>query len=169
MRLSTRKAETERLQNQITDNHLTPAKIQRLKDELVRLETVDRAKAVSIMQLAAENGDFSENAAYQDAKRRLRRINSRIIHLTERISQAIPIEEGTDATGAIRLGSTVVVELNGNEQTFQIVGSQEVDITRGRISHTSPLGSMLLDRYAGDDVTVITVGGEIIYRVVSVE
>lgn len=168
MRLPTRKAETERLQNQQTDNHLTKEKILRLKNELVKLETVDRAHAVGIMQLAAENGDFSENAAYQDAKYRLRKINSRIIYLTERISQAIPIEEGTSATGAIRLGSTVVVQLNGNEQTFQIVGSQEVDISKGRISHTSPLGSSLLGRHAGDDVAVVTGNGEVVYSVINV-
>ena len=158
----------ERLQNRKTDNHLTPAKIQRLKDELERLEKVDRPEASENMQFAAQDGDFSENAAYQDAKRRLRRINSRIISLTERVNQAIPIEEGTDATGAIRLGATVVLEINGSQQTFQIVGSQEVDIMKGRISHTSPLGSMLLDRYEGDNVAVETNSGEIVYHVISV-
>lgn len=168
MQLPTRKAETERLSNQQTDHHLTRAKIKRLKDELLRLETVDRAEAIAVMQLAAENGDFSENAAYQDAKYRLRKINSRILRLTERINQAIPIDEGTDATGAIRLGSTVVLELNGRQQTFQIVGSQEVDIAKGRISHTSPLGSMLLNHYEGDDVVVETNNGAITYHVTRV-
>ncbi len=169
MRLPTRKAEKERLENQVTDNHLTQNKLDRLKNELKRLETVDRLEAAENMRFAAQDGDFSENASYQDAKRRLRRINSRIIRLTERISQAIVIEEGTDATGAIRLGSTVVLEINGSQQTFQIVGSQEVDIMKGRISHTSPLGSMLLDRYEGDDVAVETNSGEIVYRVISVQ
>ena len=165
-----RKAELERLQNQQTDHNLTPAMIQRLKDELARLESTDRPRAIEEMQRNAEDGDFSENAGYQDAKRRLRRINSRILTLTERIARAVPIEEGVDATGAIRIGSTVTLELtDGTQSTYQIVGSQEVDIARGRISHTSPLGSTLLDRYAGDDVVVLTNNGEVTYRVLKVE
>jgi transcription elongation GreA/GreB family factor len=160
-----RKAEKERIAAKVTDNHLTPAKIQRLKDDLKDLKEVQRPDAKEKMQAAALDGDFSENAAYQDAKWRLRKINTRILSLTERINHAIPIEQGTDATGAISIGSTVVVSANGKTHTFEVVGVQEANPSKGRISHLSPLGSMLLDRYEGDDVVVLINDEEVIYHV----
>ncbi len=164
-----RKAEKERIASKVNDNHLTVAKIQRLKDELKDLKENQRPDAKNKMQAAALDGDFSENAAYQDAKWRLRRINTRILSLVERINNAVPIEQGTDATGAISIGSTVTVTRDDRTQTFEIVGAQEANPMKGRISYLSPLGSMLLDRYEGDDVVVLLDGEEAVYHVNKVE
>ena len=152
MRLPTRKAEQERLENQIVDNYLTQDKIDRLQRDLDRLKT-EIPEAKEVMQRTAEEGDFSENAGYQDAKRRLRRINSRMLHLTERISQAIVVDGGP-SDGSIGIGSTVDLKNNSGTQTFRIVGAQEVDLSRRWISHSSPLGSALIGKREGDEVEV---------------
>lgn len=152
MRLPTRKAEKERLENQVVDHHMTQGKLDRLKNELERLK-VQHPKAKEEMQRTAEEGDFSENAGYQDAKRRLRRINSRMLHLQERIAQAIVIKDGP-ADGTIGLGSTVTINNGTEDKTFRIVGASEINIARGWISHTSPLGSALIGKQSGDTVEV---------------
>ncbi|PIR48029.1 transcription elongation factor GreA [Candidatus Uhrbacteria bacterium CG10_big_fil_rev_8_21_14_0_10_50_16] len=152
MRLPIRKAEQERLENQIVDHHMTAGKLERLKAELARLQR-EHPEAKEEMQRTAEEGDFSENAGYQDAKRRLRGMNSRMLRLQERISQAVVINDGpTD--GTVGIGSTVVLKNTQGERTFRIVGAQEVDLSKGRISHVSPLGAALLGKRPGDSVTV---------------
>lgn len=149
-----RKAEQERLENQVVDHHMTAGTLERLKAELARLQR-EHPEAKEEMQRTAEEGDFSENAGYQDAKRRLRGMNSRMLRLQERISQAVVISDGP-IDGSIGIGSTVTVQNTHGEKTFRIVGSQEVDLERGWISHASPLGSSLLDKHPGDTVTVGT-------------
>lgn len=169
MRLATRRGEAvKRLTEEPEDHHLTPALIARLKDELIRLEGTERGEAVSEVRRLAEMGDFSENAGYQIAKGTLRRINNRIETLKERIRTAIPIEQGTDASGKIKIGSTVVLEMNGKQITFEVLGSQETNPSRGRISHHSPLGRALIGQSTGDIVRIPLIDSEVVYRILEV-
>jgi transcription elongation factor GreA len=108
MQIPMRKAELARLQKQ-TDQHVTLEKIERMKEELVRLAK-ERPALVAEVTRTQEMGDLSENAGYQDAKYRLRRLDGRVLSLKDRIAHAIPIEEGPDASGRIRIGSTVTIE-----------------------------------------------------------
>jgi len=153
MRLPKRKAEEERIHNLEVDNYLTPAAIKRMKRQLDDLVLNQRSEAAAEVTRTAEMGDLSENAAYQEAKHRLRRINSRILILEERLKSAIPIEQGS-ADGKIRIGSEVTVLVDGTQKGLHIVGSQETDPARGQISHNSPLGQALLDRVANDEIEV---------------
>lgn len=164
MRVPKRKSETQReaLQGE-PDRFLTPQAISRLKDELERLIKDERGKAAAEVRRAGEMGDFSENAGYQAAKAHLRRVNGRILSLQERLKHAIPIESGTD-DGRVRIGTTVDVEMNGKASTYEILGSQESNPSRGRISYLSPLGAALMGHVAGDEVE----GPSGIVRVVSV-
>lgn len=132
------------------DRFLTPEAIGRLKDELARLEKAERGTAAAEVRRAAEMGDLSENAGYQAAKAHLRRVNARILSIQGRLKAAIPIARGSD-DGIVRIGSTVEVEMSGKRFTYEILGSQESDPSRGRISYLSPLGSSLLGRAAGDE------------------
>ena len=134
------------------DTYLTAAAIARLKDDLVRSEK-ERPKAAEDVARYKEMGDLSENAAYQEAKFQLRRINSRIESIKERLKRAVVIDEDAGAGGVVRVGATVTIRMNGQEKTYQIVGSQEADPSRGRISHLSPLGQLLIGKRAGDTVT----------------
>jgi len=168
MRVPQRRGEIVRRMKQKIDNHLSKAKIKRLEDELKDLQENQQHEAIKEVRRTGEMGDFSENAAYQMAKGRLRRINGRILSITERLKVAIPIEEGSP-DGMVGIGSTVVVKVVAKERTYKIVGSQEVDPMRGRISHSSPLGKVLMGHKVGDEVPFVHEGVETLYEVLEVK
>ncbi|MEK7458901.1 MAG: GreA/GreB family elongation factor [Patescibacteria group bacterium] len=153
MRVPKRRGEEQkRLLAVPTDHFLTPAKIAQMKTEIARI-LQERPAVIEDMQLAATQGDFSENAGYQAAKWKLRRMNSRIDHLTHELNNAIPIPaRSTD--GRIGIGSAVTVSVNGKEMKLEILGTQESNPSKGRISYVSPIGAALLGHVAGDTVTV---------------
>lgn len=168
MRLPTRKKELERLQTQEVDLYITPEKLARLKKELERLVTKDRGEAAAEVIRTGEMGDFSENAGYQWAKANLRRINARILTLTDHIQRAILIPKDT-SDGLIRIGSLVTMNCQNQKLTYQILGSQETNPSQGKISHQSPLGQALLGHRAGDRVEIAHGGNTIAYDVLIVQ
>lgn len=131
---------------------LTATGIRRLKVTLHELKTRELPRVIEEVQRTGAMGDFSENAAYQDAKGRLRRIHASIATLKDRLNRAQVIGSDNDwhPTVAIRLGSKVTLKLNGTQKIYELVGPAETDPNRGRISHVSPLGAALMGRRAGD-------------------
>ncbi len=169
MRIPTRRGELNR-PRKMTDYNLTPAAIERMKRELERLKKHDQPTAIAEVQRTGAMGDFSENAAYQMAKSGLRRINNRILTLEDRINHAIPIAPTSNAFGQISLGSTVVLQTKTREVTYEIVGPQETNPARGRISHVSPLGAVLIGKSVGDVVRIPTRDGQAAeYKILKVE
>lgn len=150
------------------DAFLTPAAIERMKRELDDLERNQRRPAADEVARTGAMGDLSENAAYQYAKGQLRRINSRIVSLQQRIANAIPIPE-SPKDGTIQIGSRVTVEVGGRQMTFEVLGSQETNPLRGRISYLSPLGSALIGHKEGEIVIVRAQGNETPYSIIRVE
>lgn len=167
MRVPQRRSEILQSTKKISDNYLTKEKIKKLQSELQDLEKNQRLAAANEVRRLAELGDFSENAAYQIAKWRLRQINSRITSLQERIKNAIPIE--TPTSGKIAIGSTVTVETTGRQFTYQILGSQETNPSRGQISHLSPIGMALLGHREGDLITVKIQSKNVEYRILEIK
>ncbi|MEK9155040.1 MAG: GreA/GreB family elongation factor [Patescibacteria group bacterium] len=167
MRLPTRKKELERQQTEEFDVYVTKEKLERMKRDVQRLETKERGEAAAEVVRTGEMGDFSENAGYQWAKANLRRINGRILTLTEKINRAIIIDE-TSSDGVIRIGSTVTIRANDREFTYQILGSQETNPSLGRISHNSPIGQALLGHRVGDRIDHVRGGVTIAYDVIAV-
>lgn len=137
---------------------LTNAGILELKETLFDLEKKALPKAIADVQRTAEMGDFSENAAYQEAKGRLRGINSRILMLKDRLARAQPIGNKTKSP-FVELGSTVVLKMSNAQKTYEIVGPTETDPGAGRISHVSPLGEQLIGHLSHDKLT-LTLGGK---------
>lgn len=135
------------------DPHLTMDKFQQLSRQLERLRKITQPKAIIEVQRLAEMGDFSENAAYQMAKGRLRGLNQRIIELEDHLKEAIIIDPLAN-TGVVSLGNYVTIELNGREQTYQLLGSSETNPAAGVISHNSPIGSAIMNRRVGEVVRV---------------
>ncbi len=146
---------------------LTTTGIERLKATLLTLEQDELPQAIADMHRTAEMGDFSENAAYQEAKGRLRRINSRILLLKDRLARAQPILK-KHTSGFIALGSTVVIKTGGQEKTYEIVGPAETNPSRGRISHLSPLGEALIGHAKGDRVKFSASDRETVYEILEV-
>ena len=141
-------------------NYITPAGLQRLKDEHLFLLRRERPAVVEVVAWAASNGDRSENADYLYGKRRLRQIDSRIRFLTKRIDAAVVVDpaaprSGSAATRAF-FGATVTYkDAAGLEHVVSIVGIDEVDLERGYISWRSPLGNALMKASPGDRVRLI--------------
>jgi transcription elongation factor GreB len=145
-------------------NYITPSGLQRLKDEHRFLLTRERPAVTKVVAWAASNGDRSENADYQYAKRRLRQIDGRIRFLTKRIDAAEVVDPESPRTGqaATRafFGATVrYANAAGAERVVSIVGTDEVDLDRDHISWASPLARALMKSAAGDRVVLQAPGG----------
>lgn len=147
-----------------TPIYLTCAGAERRRKELHTLLYTTRPELVRAVELAASNGDFSENADYQYNKRALRKTDGRIHRLTKMLESAAvidPVEQAKVAQGRILFGATVTVEdESGQERRYSLVGGEEVDPGRGRISFVSPLGRAMLRKRAGDEITFMAPGGE---------
>ncbi|HNW56084.1 MAG TPA: GreA/GreB family elongation factor [bacterium] len=150
-----------------TDPHLTQAKFDELSRKLSWLKKIGQPRAIVEVQRLAELGDFSENAAYQIAKGKLRGINQKIFDLEDHLKKAIIISQPTSG-GFVRLGSTVTVEINGRSRTFQILGSTETNPGGGVISHNSPIGAAVMDRRVGDTVKVSLANGKVDCRIIQI-
>ena len=138
-------------------NYITPAGLQRLKDEHRFLLSRERPAVVEVVTWAAGNGDRSENADYQYGKRRLRQIDSRIRFLTQRIDAAVVVDPAASrpqsAATRVFFGATVTYQdAAGLEHVVSIVGVDEVDLDRGYISWHSPLAKALMKASPGDRV-----------------
>jgi len=140
-------------------NYITPAGLQRLKDEHRFLLSRERPAVVKVVTWAASNGDRSENADYFYGKRRLRQIDSRILFLTKRINAALVVDPAAPRPGSaatrVFFGATVTYKnAVGLEHVVSIVGIDEVDLDRGYISWRSPLANALMKASPGDRVDV---------------
>ena len=139
-------------------NYITPAGYQRIKDELLHLIDVERPEIVKVVHWAASNGDRSENGDYIYGKRRLRQIDGRIRFLTKRMDAAAVVDptvhHGNDQ---IFFGATVIYRNGaGDEHTVTIVGIDELDPLKGKISWVSPVARALTKAREGDLVTLQT-------------
>jgi len=152
-------------------NYITPAGFARLKAEALHLLDRERPDLVKVIHWAASNGDRSENADYIYGKRRLREIDRRIRFLTKRLDAAVVVDPSTrDDTDQIFFGATVTLnDESGEEKKYSIVGIDEADVSRGRISWISPLAKALIKAREGDTVTVKTPGGDERLEVVGIE
>jgi transcription elongation factor GreB len=151
-------------------NYITPQGYQRIKDELLQLIDVDRPEVVRIVHWAASNGDRSENGDYIYGKRRLREIDRRIRFLTKRMDLAEifdpSLHHGSDQ---IFFGATVEYQTQaGVTHTITIVGIDEIDPLRGKISWVSPVARALTKAHEGDSVVLATPGGMEELEIISV-
>ena len=141
-------------------NYITPAGYARLKSELQQLLDQERPALVKIISWAASNGDRSENADYIYGKRRLRQIDHRIRFLTRRLDIAAIIDPARPGVDQVFFGATVTYcDRQGIERTISIVGEDEVDTGRGRISWISPVARALTKAREGDVVRLRTPAG----------
>ena len=138
-------------------NYITPAGLQRLKDEHRFLLSRERPAVVEVVAWAAGNGDRSENADYHYGKRRLGQIDSRIRFLTRRIDAAVVVDPAAPRSGSAAMrayfGATVTYkDAAGLKHVVSIVGTDEVNLDRGYISWRSPLAMALMKARPGDVV-----------------
>ena len=146
-------------------NYITPGGLERLREEHRFLLLKDRPVVAEVVAWAASNGDRSENADYQYAKRRLRQIDGRIRHLSKRMEAAEVVDPEAPRSGLratkVYFGATVLYSnAAGVEREVSIVGADEVDLERGHVSWASPLGRALMRSGEGDSVVLEAPGGK---------
>ena len=143
-----------------------------LKEELNRLKFVDRPRIVEAIATARAYGDLKENAEYHAAREQQSFNEGRIQELEAKLSHAQIIDiSKLPNNGKVVFGSTVTVchVTTDAQQTFQIVGEDEADIKRNKISYSSPMGRALIGKELDDTVTVHTPDGMVEYEIVEVQ
>jgi transcription elongation factor GreB len=142
-------------------NYMTPAGHARLVAEQEFLIREERPRIVEVVAWAASNGDRSENGDYLYGKKRLREIDRRIRFLNKRLDNAQVVDPTAQGDNdQIFFGATVTLSWGaGEEQVYSIVGIDEADATRGRISWISPLARALIKSREGDRIRFQTPAG----------
>jgi len=141
-----------------------------LKKELELLKSVERPANIKSIEVARAHGDLSENAEYDAAKERQAFLEARINDLTFKIANADVIDPDDIAKDRIVFASKMILENidTGDEVTYQLVGQDESDIEKGKVSITSPIGKALLGKVPGDEVVVQAPGGKRSYELVEI-
>lgn len=149
---------------------MTKAGKEKLQQELEQLKTVKRKEVVERIKIARSFGDLSENSEYDSAKDEQAFVEGRITTLENMIRNAKIIEESDIVSDVVSLGKSVTfIELpDGEEETYTIVGSAEADPFEGKISNDSPIAQSLIGKKVDDQVTVLTPGGEMQVKIVSI-
>jgi transcription elongation factor GreA len=157
---------------------LTPEGLKKLEDELGMRKSEMRQKIAGIIKEAKEQGDLSENAEYTEAKRQQADNERRIMELENQIRTS-EVASFVKGSKAVQMGSKVKVKFsakggsasggNGEEQTFEMVGSNEADPLAWKISNESPIGKALWGKKAGEKIKVDTPSGEKEYKILEVK
>ena len=148
----------------------TEAGLRALKEELDYLKNTKRNEVKENLAIARSFGDLSENSEYDEAKNEQSKVESRISELEEIILHTVVVEESALDHSTVHLGSTVLLReiATGKEKKYSIVGSNEANPIEGRISDRSPIGSAILGKKAGEEVTVSAPKGDKKYVIVEV-
>lgn len=140
---------------------MTAEGVEKLRAELHRVETEERAKVVEQIKTAREWGDLKENSEYHAAKDAQSRLETRILRLREALLNAEVVEAGAGTDGRARLGATVTFEDDegGRARSVRLVASHEADPSAGALSVESPIGAALNGGGVGQVVEVNTPKG----------
>src|SRR6185503_8451293 len=141
-------------------NYITPPGYARLEAELRKLVEVERPEVVKTVAWAASLGDRSENADYIYGKRRLREIDRRVRFLIKHLENAEVVQSSGRDTDQVFFGAAVKLRSKDGVRELTIVGIDEVEPARGRVSWRSPIAKALLKAREGDTVTVRAPGGD---------
>lgn len=149
--------------------YLTSEKLAEFKKELNFLLTEKRKQVAESLEYAKKLGDLSENAEYHEARQVQAEVEDRINHL-ENIIKTATIVDGGENADIVSIGSTVKIQKDGEKdiREYKIVGSEEADMTQGKVSNISPLGSAILGKRKGEKVSFNTPKGKVAYTLLSV-
>lgn len=149
--------------------YLTKEKFEQLTQELNELKTVKRKEIADKLEFARSLGDLSENAEYDRARDDQAQLEERIAELEMLLNNANIVK--VHHTNVVEIGSKVNVRKSGEktDRLFIIVGSEEVDISQGKISFKSPLATAMIGKSKGDDFSFSTPAGEMKYKITEIE
>jgi transcription elongation factor GreA len=150
--------------------YLTVEGVENLRRELDHLVNVKRPALAERLHKAIQQGDLAENADYTTAKEEQGFLEGRIMQIEAMLRNTVIIQED-GPRDEVTLGSLVVAVEEGTEEaeTFRIVGPAEANPANNKVSDKSPIGRALLGHRVGDTVMVKTPGGEIVFRIISIQ
>ena len=149
--------------------YFTPEGLDKLKKELNYLKTVKRREIAERLKHTAAFGDLTENFAYQQTKEDQAFLEGRILELEKIICQAEVVEKKKE-TKEVQIGSIVTVSSGDIKEKFQIVGLEETDPKKRKISYQSPLGEALFGKTIGERIEIKTLEGKIKkYKILKIE
>ena len=150
---------------------LTLRGVEKLREELKRLKSVERPAIVKAIAEARAHGDISENAEFHAAKEQQSFLEGRIAEIEHKLASAQVVDvTKVNAGGKVVFGSTVkIAEADGSEAQYQIVGEDEADSKSGLISVNSPIARALIGKKEGDVVEVAAPGGKRELEILGVE
>lgn len=141
--------------------------LEKLKAELHELKTQKRREIAGRLEHAKTLGDLSENAEYQEAIEEQKMVEQKIAEIEEMLRNIVVIKD-TRSSDRVIVGSTVRVSSQWGEEAYQIVGSEESNPARGKISNESPLGKAFLDKKKGESAEVKTPRGAVRYKITEI-
>ncbi|MEK7519524.1 MAG: transcription elongation factor GreA [Patescibacteria group bacterium] len=150
--------------------YLTSEGFEQFKKELKHLKTIGRKEIAERIKHAASFGDLKENFAYHQAKEDQAFLEGKILELTSIIREAKIIEKpkNGEEKDKVQIGSIVTISSNGSKQKFQIVGPEEANPLKEKISMQSPLGKAVLGKSLLEDFTVETPEGKVQYKIIEI-
>ena len=152
-----------------TTNYITPEGFKKLQEEFRQLFHDERPKLVETVAWAAGNGDRSENGDYIYGKKRLREIDKRLKFLRDRIESAKVVDPKTVQSDRVVFAATVtIIDEEGEEKTYQIVGEDEIEPGKNKISWKSPMAKALLGKRVGDEIEIKRPAGLLIAEVTQI-
>ena len=151
------------------NEYITVEKKVALEKELETLIRIKRKEVLEVLEFAKSLGDLSENAEYHQAREEQAKLEDRISKI-ESVLKLSTVVKGHHSTN-VEVGSTITVQKEGDKEkrVFNIVGSEEADMTTGKISNHSPLGRALLGKKKGDTATFTTPKGAVQYKILGIE
>ncbi len=149
--------------------YLSQEAFKEFKKELEYLTKEKRKEITERIEAARELGDISENAEYQESKEEQLNIESRIAEIEDILSRAVIITNNKNRAH-VELGCTINLKRNDTEDSisYQLVGSEEANPIKRKISNESPLGTALLGKKKGEKVEVFTPAGKILYTIIEI-
>jgi transcription elongation factor GreA len=149
--------------------YLSQEKFNELTKELEYLRSEGRKKVLADLEYAKSLGDLSENAEYHEARNKQGELEDRVAML-EMLLKSASIVSHKDSD-VVSMGSVVVLRKKGEtkDQTYEMVGTEEADMTKGKLSNKSPLGGALIGGKRGESVSFKTPSGEMTYTLVEVK
>lgn len=150
---------------------LTSDGLKELQDELEQLKTTGRKDIAEKIKVALSFGDLSENSEYDEAKSEQGKLESRINEIEAILQNYKLIDESELSSDIVNRASRVTIRDMKLKQdfTYQIVGPQQADPIKGRISDESPVGKALLGHKKGETVEVEAPAGKLKYKIIEIE
>lgn len=150
--------------------YMTAGGLQKLKEELQHLESIERPRVIAAIAEAREKGDLSENAEYDAAKEEQGVLESRIAMLKAKIMDARIIDETSINTDEVQILTKVRVQnmKTGQEKIYQLVTEGEANIAEGKIATTTPIAKGLLGKKVGDVAEVVVPVGKLQFKILEI-